>query len=81
MILTPTVQVQRQGEGDLRVPLGPYSEFRAGPALFLRVKQTTYGLGLRGRYQPNRFVWVAWDVGRNFVRNAGHTGNLRPLGA
>ena len=35
----------------------------------------------RVRYQPNRFVWVAWDVGRNFVRNAGHTGNLRPLGA
>lgn len=74
LTITPTVQVQRQGEGDLRVPFGSYDQFRASPALFLGVKETTYRLGLRGRYQPNRLLWVAWDVGENFVRNARHVG-------
>ncbi|NIN13261.1 MAG: hypothetical protein GTN62_14400, partial [Gemmatimonadales bacterium] len=72
LIVTPTVQLQRQGEGGLRVPFPPYDVFRASPALFLGVRETTYRLGVRGRYQPTRFFWIAWDVGENFVRNADH---------
>ena len=72
LTLTPTFQLQRQAEGDLRVPFPPYAVFRASPSLFLGVRETTYRLGLRGWYQPRRFFWVTWDVGQNFVRNAGH---------
>ena len=70
--VTPTLQFQRQGQGGLRVPFPDYTVFRTSPALFLGVKETTYRLGLRGRYQPNRYFWLAWDVGENFVRNARH---------
>ncbi len=70
--LSPTVQLQRRGEGDLRDPLPPRAEFRASPAIFLGVKETTIRLGLRGRYQPNRYLWVTWDLGENFVRSARH---------
>ena len=69
--VTPLLQLLRQGEGDFRIPF-PVSEdeFNASPALFLGVRQTTYRLGIRGRYQPVRFVWLGWDAGQNFVRNS-----------
>ncbi len=70
--LTPLAQIQRQGEGDFRDSVPPQDEFLASPALFLGVKQTTYRIGLRGRFQPNRYVWFAWEVGENFVRNRDH---------
>ena len=70
--LGPILNLQRHGSGSFREPFPPYAEFRASPALFLGVKTITYRLGVRGRLQPNRFVWVEWDVGQNFVRNAEH---------
>jgi len=76
--LTPTLQVQRQGEGDLRDPVPPSDEFLASPNLFLGVKETTVRVALRGRYQPVRYFWIEWDLGRNVVRDAEHvTGNDR----
>lgn len=74
LTLRPTVHFQRQGEGGVRTPFPPvYDDFRRSPSLFLGVTETTYRLGLRGRYQPNRFFWVAWDAGQNFVTNARHS--------
>ena len=70
--LTPLAQLLRQGEGDFRDSVPPRDEFLASPALFLGVKQTTYRMGLRGRYQPNRYIWVAWELGENFIRNRNH---------
>ncbi len=70
--LTPTLQVQRQGEGDLRDPVPPRDEFLASPNLFLGVKETTVRVALRGRYQPTPFFWIEWDLGRNIVRDAAH---------
>jgi uncharacterized membrane protein YbhN (UPF0104 family) len=70
--LAPVLQLQRRGEGDFRTPFPPYDEFRASPALFLGVRETTFRAGLRGRYQPNRHFWLGWDLGENFVRNALH---------
>ena len=70
--LTPTFLVQRKGQGGIREPFPDYTVFRTSPALFLGVKETTYRFGLRGRYQPNRFMWLSWDVGENYVRNARH---------
>jgi hypothetical protein len=72
LLMTPMVQVQRQGEGDLRDPFPPYPVFRASPALFLGVRETTYRLGLRARYQPLPFFWLAVDLGENWVRNKDH---------
>jgi hypothetical protein len=70
--------VQRQGEGDLRDPVPPSDEFLASPNLFLGVKETTVRVALRGRYQPVRYFWIEWDLGRNVVRDAEHvTGNDR----
>jgi hypothetical protein len=70
--LTPTFQVQRQGEGDFRIPVPPREIHVQSPALFLGIVETTVRLGLRGRYQPNRYVFLQWDVGENVVRDAGH---------
>jgi hypothetical protein len=28
--------------------------------------------GLRGRYQPVRFAWLAWDLGYSWIRNRGN---------
>ncbi len=74
--LTPTAQIQRQGEGDLRIPVPPQDIHFASPALFLGVKETTYRLGLRARYQPNRHVWIKWDMGENFIRDADHMAGI-----
>ena len=70
--LTLILQLQRQGEGDIRQPFPPFNEFRASPALFLGVKETTYRVGLRARYQPIRHFWIGLDVGENWVRNKDH---------
>ena len=68
--LTPALSVQRQGEGDLREPIP--AVWRGEPPFFLGIKETTYRLGLQGRYQPNRHYWIAWDIGANFVTDALH---------
>lgn len=70
--VTPAISVQRQGEGNLRSPLPPEDQYLASPSIFLGVTQTTLRLGLAGRYQRGRFLWVRWDAGPNWVRNAGH---------
>jgi hypothetical protein len=71
--ITPTLLLQRQGEGDLREPFpAVYEDFRASPALLLGVTEKTYRFALAGRYQPNRYVWMTWDAGHNVVRQADH---------
>ena len=70
--ITPTLVVQRQGEGGVREPFPSFDGFRASPPIFLGTKETTYRLGLAGRYQPNRYFWITWDLGENFVRNKDH---------
>jgi hypothetical protein len=69
--LTPTLQFQRQGEGDFRDSL-PDAGYVGQPALFLGVVEGTFRAALRGRYQPVRFAWVEWDVGYNWIRNRDH---------
>ncbi len=71
--VTPTLVYQRQGEGDLRAPFPvAYEDFRTSPNLFLGTTEKTLRVALAGRYQPNRYVWVAWDAGPNFIREADH---------
>ena len=69
--LTPTLQFQRQGEGDFRDSI-PDAGYAGEPALFLGVVERTFRAALRGRYQPVRFAWVGWDVGYNWIRNRDH---------
>lgn len=75
--LAPRFQLLRQGEGDWRVPFPDESVFRASPDLFLGVVERTYRLALAGRYQPRREIWIRWDLGQNWVRNAGHVLNRK----
>ena len=63
---------RRQGEGDFRDSIPPRPEYLASPNLFLGTRETTIRFGIRGRYQPLRFFWFAWDIGENFVRNKNH---------
>lgn len=70
--LTPLAQVQRQGEGDFRDQIPPMDEYLTSPTLFLGTKVTTFRFGIAGRYQPNRYLWIAWDIGENFVTNKNH---------
>jgi hypothetical protein len=74
--LTPTVSFQRKGEGNLGdpTPVGP--EFRASPPIFLGTVEQTYRLALAGRYEPNRYLWLTWDLGQNFLRNALHVAGV-----
>ncbi len=72
LTLTPTFEALRQGEGDFRVAMPSDSVFRISPNLLLGIAERTYRLGVRGRYQPTRHLWLSWDVGRNVVRNADH---------
>ncbi len=74
--LSPLIQIQRQGEGDFRDSIPPDPIYFASPNIFLGVKETTVRVGLRGRYQPFRFLWVAFDVGENFVRNENHVDGM-----
>jgi hypothetical protein len=73
LIMRGYAALLRQGEGDLRRPFpASGAEFRASPALFLGVRETTSRVGMAGRYQPLRFAWLAWDLGYNWIRNRGH---------
>ena len=69
--LTPVALLQRQGEGNFRDSI-PGGYYWGRPALFWGVKETTLRLGLRGRYQPIRELWINWDLGPNFTRNRAH---------
>jgi hypothetical protein len=73
--LSPVVLLQRQGEGNFRDSI-PEGRYWGRPALFWGVKETTLRLGLRGRYQPMRELWISWDVGPNFIRNRGHVAGV-----
>jgi hypothetical protein len=76
--LSPTLQYQRQGEGDYRTPFPETPTFVLGPDFLLGVPERTLRVSLEGRYQPLRQAWVEWDIGQNFVRNARHlTGESR----
>jgi hypothetical protein len=70
--LTPLVQILRQGEGDLRYAIPPMAEYLASRSIFLGTTERTIRLGVRGRYQPTRHIWLGFDIGRNFVTNAEH---------
>ena len=73
--VTPTLSVQRQGEGSVRVPYPPGDVFAASPPIFLGITETTYRLGFAARYQPNRYFWLTWNVGENLVSNKDHIMN------
>jgi hypothetical protein len=69
--LSPAALLQRQWEGNFRDSI-PGGYYWGRPALAYGVGETTLRLALRGRYQPLRQAWLAWDVGPNFVRNKDH---------
>jgi hypothetical protein len=68
--VTPVLQFQRQGEGDFRDSI--VGGYQGEPAIFLGVKQTTYRIGLRARWQPLKYWWIGFDLGQNWVRNKDH---------
>ena len=77
LMLTPTLTYQRQGEGNVRSPLTfGIVEWRRQPSLFLGVRERTVRAGLAGRYQPTTWLWAEWDLGENFVSNAGHVSGV-----
>ena len=71
LLLSPVVQLLRRGEGDLRDPW-PEDVTEGGPILFIGEVETTLRLAARGEWLPSRTVSVEWDVGPNFVWDAGH---------
>ena len=72
LTLTPAFELLRQGEGDFRIAMPNMATFRSSAHLFLGVVERTTRVALEGRYQPARFLWLGWDVGQNWVGNAGH---------
>ncbi|MBI2403993.1 MAG: hypothetical protein HYV20_14900, partial [Gemmatimonadetes bacterium] len=73
--LSPVALLQRQGEGNFRDSI-PGGYYWGRPALFWGVKETTLRVGVRGRYQPIRELWIGWDLGPDFTRNRGHVTGL-----
>ena len=74
--LSPVVQYQRAGEGDYRIPFPPREEQLTLPGIFHGVLETTKRVGVQGRFQPRRELFIEWDAGRSFITNAGHVGGL-----
>ena len=72
LTLTPTIQLQRKGEGDFRMPSLYFDQFRTQRTIFLGTRETTLRAALAGRYDPAHFAFVEWDAGVNVVRNADH---------
>jgi len=70
--LSPVFQYQRAGEGDYREPFPPGDGILGMPGIFHGVMETTKRIGLEGRYQPRRFFFLDFDLGRSFIENAGH---------
>ncbi len=71
LIVSPAVQLLRRGEGDFRDPW-PEGVTESGPTLFIGQVETTARLALAGQWVPRMWLWVNWDIGQNFVWNAGH---------
>ena len=71
LILRPVVQVLRRGEGDFRDPW-PDGVTQDGPTLFIGEVETTARLALAGQWVPSTWVWLEWDIGQNFVQDAGN---------
>lgn len=71
--VTPAVQYQRKGEGDLRLPV-PEDDavYRAQPSIFLGTVERTLRFSLQGHFQPVTWFFVEWDAGANVVQNAEH---------
>ena len=74
--LTPAIVFQRQWEGNFRDSI-PGGYYWGRPALAYGVAERTLRFALQGRYQPLRPLWVAWDVGPNFVNNKGHVNGVK----
>lgn len=74
--LSPAFLFQRQWEGNFRDSM-PGGYYYGRPALAWGVPERTLRLALRGRYQPVGPVWLAWDVGPNFVSNKDHVTGVK----
>ena len=71
LILSPVAQLLRRGEGDFRDPW-PDGVTEDGPTLFIGQVETTARLAVAGQWVPTMWFWLNWDVGQNFVQDAGH---------
>jgi hypothetical protein len=67
VVLSPQALLLRKGEGDFLDPWDPTEQ----PAIFLGQIETTLRLALGGQWRVP-LAWIEWDVGENFVWNAGH---------
>ena len=74
--ISPVLQFQRKGEGDYRIPFQPRPVDPPLPGIFHGVLETTRRLAVQGRYQPFREVFLEWDLGQNFISNAGNVDGL-----
>ena len=70
LFLTPTVDWQRAGEGDLRDPFP--ADGTGLPWVHTGVIEHTLRLGVRGHWRPTGFFQFEWDAGQNFLWNRDH---------
>jgi hypothetical protein len=70
--LSPTVEVARKGEGDIRSPIPVFPPFRGEPALFLGVQERTFRGVLRLWSRSDAGLWWRAELGGARVKNAGH---------
>lgn len=70
--LTPTLQLQRQGQQDLRGPDLDGFRWEDSTAILTGQIETTLRASLAGRYSPTPNFWLEWDAGWNSTRNANH---------
>jgi hypothetical protein len=76
ILATPEVTLLRQGEGDLRVPYPPPSQYATTPVFHAGVVERTVRLALELRADGER-VGFRGDAGVHVVRNAGHVAGAR----
>ena len=67
----------RQGEGDFRVRYPAESLFAAAPTIFAGVVERTVRAAVSARWVPRPYVFLAAELGRNAVGDAGHMDGVR----
>lgn len=71
LMVSPNLQLQRRGEGDIRDPW-PVGQAEDLPTLLTGEVETTLRLAVKGQWVPSRWLWLDWDLGENIVQSANH---------
>ena len=76
-LVTGELTYIRQGQGDFRIQYPPISAFNDSLVFLTGVVERTLRVAAQAQWSPTPGVHISADVGRHFIRNAGHVAGAR----